>query len=348
MATITRTALYFTAPYRVEVRTERLDGPAPGQLRVRVAYSAISPGTEMLIYRGQMPQGMPTDASIAALGGTLAYPLKYGYATVGQVEAVGDGVSRSWLGRWVFAFQPHQSHYLASPDDVLPLPAEVSPEDAAFLPNTETAVNFVMDGRPGIGERVVVFGQGIVGLLTTALLARFPLERLVVLDRFPLRRETGLSLGAHRALDPDAADVATALTDLLGAPQGTGGADLVYELSGAPAALNMAIAITGFDGRVVIGSWYGQKRAPLDLGGHFHRSRMRLLSSQVSTLAPQHTGRWNKARRMALAWQSVAALHPATRFVTHRFPATDAPAAYAHIDQHPESTLQVLLTWQDA
>ncbi len=345
MAPITRTALYFTAPYQTAFRTESLNDPAPGQVRVRVAFSAISPGTEMLIYRGQMPQGMRADATIAALVGALAYPLKYGYATVGQVEAVGKDVDEAWLGRWVFAFQPHQSHYLASVSEVLPLPLGISPEDATFLPNTETAVNFLMDGRPMLGERVVVFGQGIVGLLTTALLAAFPLERLIVLDRFPLRRKVGLALGAHQALDPADAHLMEALTHALGAPQGTGGADLIYELSGAPAALNMAIAITGFGGRVVIGSWYGQKRTPLDLGGHFHRSRIRLISSQVSTLAPEHTGRWDKARRMALAWHHVAALRPASRFVTHRFPAADAAAAYAQIDQHPEETLQVLLVW---
>ena len=74
-------------------------------------------------------------------------------------------------------------------------------------------------------------------------------------------------------------------------------ADLCFELSGAPSALNTAISLTGFDGRIMIGSWYGQKQSGLDLGGRFHRSRIRLISSQVSTIAPELTGRWDKDRR---------------------------------------------------
>jgi len=52
-----------------------------------------------------------------------------------------------------------------------------------------------------------------------------------------------------------------------------------------------------YSGRVVIGSWYGSKPVQLDLGGAFHRSRIRLISSQVSSLAPELSGRWDKSRR---------------------------------------------------
>jgi threonine dehydrogenase-like Zn-dependent dehydrogenase len=123
------------------------------------------------------------------------------------------------------------------------------------------------------------------------------------------------------------------------------GADLTYELSGNPAALDQAIAATGFSGRVVIGSWYGQKRADINLGGRFHRSRMRLISSQVSTLAPEWTGRWSKARRLQVAWRMLEQVQPA-HLITHRFPLTQAAQAYALLDQHPEEAIQVLLTYE--
>ena len=189
------------------------------------------------------------------------------------------------------------------------------------MPNMETAVNFLMDGQPLIGEQVVVFGQGVVGLLTTALLARLPLARLLTLDRYPLRRQASLALGAHASLDPAEPQELTRLHTML--QQGQQGADLTYELSGNPAALDQAIAATGFSGRVVIGSWYGQKRADINLGGRFHRSRMRLISSQVSTLAPQWTGRWSKARRLQVAWWMLEQVRPA-HLITHRFPLAQA------------------------
>jgi threonine dehydrogenase-like Zn-dependent dehydrogenase len=196
-----------------------------------------------------------------------------------------------------------------------------------------------MDGKPLIGERVVVLGQGIVGLLTTALLAGFPLEHLVTLDRYTLRRRASLELGVRASLDPGDAGTQDQLHRLL-----PDGADLCYELSGSPAALDQAIAITGFDGRVIIGSWYGQKRLSLDLGGRFHRSRIRLISSQVSTLAPELSGRWSKSRRFDLAWQMLARVGPA-RWITHRLPLHDAARAYQQIDQHPDQSIQVILTY---
>jgi 2-desacetyl-2-hydroxyethyl bacteriochlorophyllide A dehydrogenase len=335
----TRQSLYFIAPRQVAVQDEDVPDPGMGEARVEVLLSAISPGTEGLVYRGTFPHNLVVDEGIAALSGKFGYPLKYGYATVGHVAAVGEGVDPAWEGQLVFAFQPHHSQFVAPVDSLLPVPHGVGPEDAVFLPNMETAVNFVMDGRPLIGEQVVVLGQGVVGLLTTSLLAQFPLAALITLDRYLLRRQASLRLSAHTSLDPldmqDCQQLAALLPD---------GADLCYELTGSPAALDEAIALTGFDGRIVIGSWYGQKRASLDLGGRFHRSRLRLISSQVTTLASEFSGRWSKERRFSVAWEMLRAVRPA-QLVTQRFPIRDAAAAYQLIDQHPEETVQVLLTY---
>jgi 2-desacetyl-2-hydroxyethyl bacteriochlorophyllide A dehydrogenase len=343
---VKRLALYFTALYQVSVREEPLSPPVAGQVLVQTLVSAISPGTELLIYRGQAPSDVPVDESIPALAGEFSFPLKYGYAAIGRVTDIGPDVAPEWLGQLVFAFQPHQSHFLALPDELMPVPANVSPEEAAFLPNVETAVNFVMDGQPMIGERVAVFGQGVVGLLTTALLAQFPLNSLVTLDSYPLRREKSLALGALACLDPTAPDVLARTRAVLKADTLYAGADLTYELSGNPAALDQAIAVTGFEGRVVIGSWYGQKRAELNLGGRFHRSRIRLISSQVSSIAAKWGGRWTKTRRLNVAWRMIRQIKPA-QLITHRFPITQADQAYTLLDQRPEEAIQVMLTYEE-
>lgn len=325
-----RHALYFTAPGRVEVRTEPLAAPGPGEARVQTICSAISAGTEMLVYRGEFPGGLSVDATLSALSGNFAYPLRYGYAAVGRVTELGAGVAADWLGRPVFAFQPHASAFVAPVAELQPLPEGLPPEDAVFLPNMETAVNFLLDGAPLIGERVAVFGQGVVGLLTTALLARLPLDSLHTFDRFALRREWSLKLGATASADPDEAPALDA--------------DLCYELSGSPAALDCAIAATGFAGRIVIGSWYGEKRHPVDLGGRFHRERLRLISSQVSTLTPELQARWTKARRLQVAWQRLAEMKP-SQLITHSFPLSNSATAYALLDQHPDQALQVIFRY---
>ena len=341
-----RRSLYFVAPRRVELREERVPEPGAGRVLVRTLLSGISSGTEMLIYRGEMPRGMAADESIPSLAGRLDYPLKYGYSAVGKVEALGPGVDETWLGRLVFAFNPHESRFVAAVKDLMPLPDGVAPEDAVFLPNVETAVNFVMDGRPVIGERVVVLGQGVVGLLTTALLARFPLEALATMDAFPLRRQASLDFGAHASFDPSDDDAVARVREFLGAVDFYDGADLVYEVSGSPAALDEAIALAGFDGRIVVGSWYGQKRHPVDLGGRFHRGRMKLVSSQVTTLAPAFSGRWDKRRRMQVAWRILREIRP-SRLVTHRFPLARAAEAYRLLDERPQEAIQVVLEYGD-
>lgn len=337
-----RQALYFTAPRRVAIRREAIAAPAFGQVLVQTVISAISPGTESLIYRGQAPQDMARDEAIAALAGDFSFPLKYGYAVVGRVVSLGPGVSPDWHDRLVFAFHPHESHFLATPDELQMLPLYLTPEDAVFFPNMETAITFLLDGAPLMGEQVAIFGQGIVGLLLTALLARWPLSSLVTLDLYPKRRLLSEDLGAHHSLDPAIPDLENLL---LGYLQGAGpypGADLTYEISGNPEALNQAIAITGFNGRVVIGSWYGRKRSDLNLGGRFHRSRVRLIGSQVSSIPPELSGRWSRARRNYITWQRLEEIKPA-RFITQRFPFTQASQAYELLDRNPGEAIQVIL-----
>ncbi|MEM7111228.1 MAG: zinc-binding alcohol dehydrogenase [Chloroflexota bacterium] len=339
-----REVLYFTKPHSVEVRQEPTPNPKADELLVKTAVSAISAGTEMLLYRGQMPTGMAVDETIASLAGEIAYPLTYGYQAVGRVVETGAAVDKGWNGRLVFSFQPHQSYFTARPDEVMLVPEGIGAETAVFLPNMETAVSFIMDGQPVIGEQVAVFGQGIVGLLTTSLLAQLPLASLVTLDAYPLRRDWSLKRGAQASLDPTEAD---SLVDLRGALQGKrpfAGADLSYELSGNPQALDQAIKATGYSGRIVIGSWYGQKRFPIDLGGHFHRSHIRLISSQVSTIAPQWNGRWTKPRRLQTAWDMLRKHNPA-ELISHRFRLDEATKAYRLLDEGAETAVQVVFKY---
>lgn len=330
-------SLFFTNPYEIEIQEKTLAPLDPGEMLVRTQLSAISPGTELLIYRGHAPTELAADENIAALSGSLVFPLQYGYAAVGTVIEAGDDLSPKWIDRTVFSFQPHQTHFITTPEQVIPLPEGISPQSAVFLPNMETAVNFLMDGHPLIGERVAVFGQGIVGLLTTALLSKFPLKDLLTLDLYPNRLAASLDAGAMQSFDPNN-------TTTFSQVRGEKGIDLVYELSGSPKSLDQAISVTGFAGRVVVGSWYGRKRVSLNLGDHFHRSRIQIISSQVSSLAPSISGRWDKSRRFNLAWEMIRQVQP-ERWITHRLPFQQAAQGYRLLDQNPKEVIQVLLDY---
>jgi threonine dehydrogenase-like Zn-dependent dehydrogenase len=333
-----RRSLYFTRPYETELRRTEFEPTADGVV-VETRVSAISSGTELLVYRGEAPTDLPADATIEALEGDLSFPVRYGYAAVGEVVATGAEVDDAWRGRDVFAFNPHESRFAARPADLVPVPGDVPPAAMALLPSVETATSLVLDGRPRLGERVVVFGAGPVGLCTVAVLSAFPLDRLVAVDPLAGRRERALELGADDAVTPERV---TSVVETGGSDRD--GADLVYELSGRPEALDDAVGVTGYDSRVVVGSWYGTRRASLDLGGDFHRDHVSIESSQVSTLAPDSRGRWTKDRRMGTALERLRDLETGS-LISHRVPFEDAPEAYRLLDEHPEDALQVLLTY---
>lgn len=335
-----RQSLFFLGPRQVALKTQADKTLDVGEVRVQASLSAISPGTEMLVYRGELPEGIALDESIAALQQVQKYPLQYGYAMVGRVVEVGPGVEQSWNGQRVFAFHPHESCFVATTADLIAIPEDIQDEDAVFAPNMETAVNFLLDGKPLIGERVVVFGFGVVGLLTTALLREYPLAALVGIEKISQRRERAREMGVNTVLDPDEAEfsqqLSTALQDK--------GADLCYELTGKPMVLDSAIEAAGYAGRIVVGSWYGNKPVSLKLGGKYHRSRIQLISSQVSTIAPNLTGRWDKKRRFAIVWDQIRQVKP-SRWISHRFPLEKCAEAYDLIDQHPDAALQVIFDY---
>lgn len=339
-----RRTLYFTAPRQVELREESLPALGADDVLVETICSAISAGTEMLVYCGQFPYLADAHDSVSS---NLNYPIAYGYACVGVIRETGTRVDSSLQDKIVFGFQPHTSAFICQPSSLIFAPASIPAETCSFLPNMETAVNLIQDAAPILGERVLVLGQGVVGLLVASLLKEFPLESLVTSDRYELRRKASLEIGVNDSFAPELINLRyeSADTHLTHQHVYAQSFDLTFELSGAPSALNSAIAMTTFSGRIVIGSWYGEKRAELDLGGAFHRSRIKLISSQVSTIAPELSGRWDKSRRFEVALQALERIQP-QKWITHRFPIEEASKAYELLDKNPQETIQILFEYK--
>lgn len=333
-------AIWFREPRAVEIREEDLPPPGAGEVLVQTVCSAVSHGTEMLVYRGEVDPRLPLD--LPALRGGFAFPVKYGYACVGRVTAAGPGVAGLHPGDLVFAHHPHQTAFTLPAGQVVPLPPGCSPEEATLLANLETAVTALLDAAPRVGECAAVLGQGTVGLLVAQLLRRIPGVAVVAVEPLARRRAVSRTVGIPTVLNPAQDDVAAVVRTLTGGR----GADLVVEASGAPAALQGALELAGLEGRVVVLSWYGQKPVTLDLGGAFHRRRLRLVASQVGHLPAEVSARWDRARRLEVARALLAEgelrLAP---LITHRIPFDRAREAYALVDRHPEETVQVVLTY---
>lgn len=330
-------ALWLTAPRAAEFRTEQLPLPGPGQIRARTIASALSQGTEILVYRGQIPKDLPLD--LPTLQGSFAFPIKYGYAAVGEITDIGPGVDNLSPGDVVFALHPHQSAFVAPASLAMRLPSGFDPTLGVFAANVETALNVLMDTPIQLGEVAIVFGLGTVGLLIAQLLKRAGAGKVIGVDPLTRRRDVALAVGADTALSPGD-DLPRRIRNLAAYR----GADVAIEASGAGAALQAAIEAVEPEGTVVVVSWYGNKPVTLQLGGNFHRGRLRLISSQVGAIAPALAPRWDKARRSALVAELLPQLH-LSELISHRIPFSQAPEAYRLVDERPEEVTQVVLTY---
>jgi 2-desacetyl-2-hydroxyethyl bacteriochlorophyllide A dehydrogenase len=289
----------------------------------------------MLVYRGEVPPDLPLD--LPTLAGDFSFPIKHGYATVGRVAETGAGVERLSPDDLVFVHHPHQEAFTVPAAMPVRLPEGIDPTSGVFFANVETALNVVHDSPLHLGETALVFGQGVVGLLVTQLLKRAGAEQVLAVEPIESRRRLALEVGADASFEPDE----DLLERVLEATGGRG-ADLAVEVSSSGAALQVAVDAVASEGTVVVASWYGTRPVTLSLGGHFHRGRVKVRSSQVGRIAPELAPRWDRARRTG----AVLDLLPRLRLkelVSHKVPFVEAPRAYRLVDEAPGETVQVIL-----
>jgi len=265
-------ALWYVAPGKACLRPAALAEPAPGLVRVRTLFSGISRGTERLVFEGRVGESERERMRAPLQEGDFPFPVKYGYCAVGDIEAGPP----SLLGRTVFALHPHQDRFVVPETALMPVPDGIPARRAVLAANMETALNALWDSAAGPGDRIVVIGAGLVGMLVAALAAGLPGADVWVVDLCPERRALAEMLGARFALAADApAD-----------------ADVVFHASQSGDGLALAIGLAGAEARIVELSWYGSGAVTLPLGGAFHSQRLRIIASQVGQVAASRRPRW--------------------------------------------------------
>jgi hypothetical protein len=279
-------ALWYAAPGRAEMRRETLLAPRPGDVLVRALHGAISRGTERLVLAGHVPPSEYARMRGPNMGGDFPFPVKYGYATVGRVEAGPSDL----IGRTVFALHPHQTRFVLPAGAVTLVPEGVPSRRAVLAANMETALNATWDAAPGPSGRIAVVGAGVVGALVAWLCGRVPQTQVTLVDVLPSRAALAARLGVAFALPADA-------------PRDC---DFVFHTSASAAGLASALALAGDEASVIEMSWYGAGDVPVPLGGAFHSRRLRLISSQVGKVAPSRRAEFTHARRLAAATELLA------------------------------------------
>lgn len=274
-------AFWLRSPGRGEIRPVTLPEPEPGDVLVRTLRTAVSRGSETLVFRGGVPPCQYASMRAPFQEGSFPGPVKYGYLNVGVVERGPPALH----GRTVFCLYPHQTAYVVPAAAVTIVPEGVSPARAVLAGTVETAVNALWDAAPLIGDRVAVVGGGMVGCCVARLLGRFPSVQVTLVDVDAGRAAVAAALGVDFALPERAA----------------GGRDLVVHTSATSAGLQQSLELLAPEGTVIDLSWYGDAEVRLSLGGAFHAGRLGIRSSQVSTLSPARSARRTSADRMALA-----------------------------------------------
>lgn len=350
----------FTGPRQVDFIESSLDAPGPSDACVQTLFSGISHGTEMNVYRGKAPQWSkrydPTlrlfvpaipEARIKPARGYWKpsdthweYPLAYGYQNVGRVTAIGRDVTEVKVGDLVFAYEPHQDVYVAPAASLIKLPDLKNPAQGVVYSNINTAYNGVLDADIRLDDVVVIFGQGLIGLLATQFVRRSAARKIIVVDPIAARREMALKLGATAALDPQAGDVALQVRE-----QTDGrGADVTIDVTGSYAALQEAIRAAAPNTTVIALSWYGGTAEALNLSEEFHHNRITIKCSQVAAVAPDLSATHSVSRRMAHVLEAFDTLE-IDSLLTHRLPFTQTASAYDLVDNHSSDVIQVFLDY---
>jgi len=274
------TAFWTVARVTGRLLRETLPQPGAGEVQVRTLVSGISRGTEAIVFAGRVPPSQHAAMRAPHMAGAFPFPVKYGYAAVGETP---DGAR-------VFALHPHQDRFVLPAASCVPVPDAVPTPRAVLAANMETALNIVWDTAPLPGERIAVIGAGVVGLLTAALFARIPAARVTVIDIEPARAGLAAHFGCGFALPEHAPD----------------GQEAVVHASGSEAGLRLALSLAAFEARIVEASWFADCAPSLPLGEGFHPRRLRLISSQVGSIAPAMRGRRTHRERLALALDLLA------------------------------------------
>ena len=274
-------AFWVIAPGQGELRSQPLAAPGLGEVLVRTHFSAISRGTESLVFGGRVPASEYERMRCPHQAGAFPGPLKYGYSSVGQVEAGSDTLHE----RMVFCLYPHQTAYVVPESAVVPLPSGVPAERAVLAANLETAINAMWDAAPRLGDRVTVVGAGVLGGLCAFLLSRHVGVEVELVDVQQGRATLADALGVRFAM-PEAA---------------TPERDLIVHASGTEAGLRVALELAAREATVLELSWFGDAEVRLPLGGAFHQKRLHLRSSQVGSLSPNARSRFDFRARLALA-----------------------------------------------
>jgi L-iditol 2-dehydrogenase len=333
--------IVFPAVQRAEWERVPLPTPdalGPTQALLRAECGVVSAGTETANYAG-------THIDFQQPGRRVPLPFRPGYALAGTIVAVGSAVKDLRPGHRVAASANHADWVVVDTNRtrMVRLPDGVTGEQGCLARLSCIAMQGVRLARVAFGERVAVFGQGLIGQFARQIAAIDGAVTTIAVDLVDMRLEVARAHGATHAFNPARDDVRAAIAPATGGA----GADVAIEATGHPPVINDALKATGFMGRVVLlGSPRG--RVEIDPYTDIHHKGITVIGAHARTSAdpPNAYHRWSFNEHFRLAVELIHQRRLLTDgLVTHRVPAEEALTVHEALVQRPQDHLGVLIRW---
>jgi 2-desacetyl-2-hydroxyethyl bacteriochlorophyllide A dehydrogenase len=313
--------------------------PGPYTIVAEALCSLISTGTELALYTGRHIGFTLPDPPFPMM------PQRPGYAFVGRVTAMGQEVDGIQPGQRVLIEAPHGTAAVVDVRDttVVPLPDSISHAEGALVRMAGIALTAARVAPLQLGDAVVVYGLGLVGLLAAQLFRLNGTQPAIGVDRLASRIQVAKDSGLL-ALNASELDVPAEVARLT---EGRG-PDVVVEATGSPAVVSLCLDLVGRGGRVVLlGSTRG--RADIDVYSHIHRKGVQVIGAHESVqgldLTPNAS--WTKERNLALlAGLFAEGKLRSQGLVSHRVRPADLLSVYDTLAEKPQDYLGVLVDWQ--
>ena len=266
-------------------------------------------------------------------------PQRMGYSDAGIVAAVGEDVRDVLVGDRVVAVAPHAEYVVRVPGTpdawVIPIPDDVSFEEATFLPLLTSSVAWAQSAEIEAGDTVVILGQGLVGNLMMQVSKFYCPERIIAIDALSLRCKLSENLGADVVINCSETDPVQAVRDLTDGK----GADVVIDCVGGDAGVKsfeQAQDMTRARGTIFLIALYQGGPLPLHSGKIMSK---RLLAGILISEPRSQT-----AQRAVKHIQDGSVR--VKELVTHRFPLEDAKQAFDLLYERPEEALGVIFGYE--
>jgi len=322
---------------------------APNEVRANAIVSAISHGTEINLYRGTSPfhdKRFDVEKRLFVNDAEgVSYPMRLGYEWVGEVAAVGKDVYTYNVGDLIHLPLPHRETQTFIADEMVkvgvvgPLPDTLKPETAVFLASISIALQAIHDAHIKVGDHVVIFGMGVLGLLTVQLAKLNGAARIDAIDPIDARRKLAQELGATSVINPLETDVGFAIRI------DSRGGDVAIEFSGTYGALHDAIRSVRMGGMVVAAGFYQGGASGLRLGEEWLHNRVNMVASTRSWgNVHRDYPLWDRPRLREASTKLLAEGYLVTdKLLSHTIPFDRAIEGYKLIDQGSVDVIKVVL-----